>query len=280
MRLLTAFTAESDTQYGMLGRRRRHHDRSDAAPLHPKQTRFWLSAAASVPDRGFRSVAGRRFGNDDPERACRPFDLNRERLRYRWRRSPDRTEHALPAALKIHAGLAGYAIPRMHHVTAPCPDGEGASAAPKLALKRAGMQPSDVAISSARHPPPLGDKAENTGGQRPCSAAAARTSDELHQVTTGHLMGAGGMMKPSPASRPSRKAFFAYPAWQARSGMRSGLCAEYRAQGEINYNEQFTARLRRTEFQPDCCQIRNNSCQEYAVSDYVSLKLRIFIYCK
>lgn len=50
---------EPDTQYGMLGRRRRHHDRSDAAPLRRgRRGSGSRRRKHSVPDRGFRSVAG------------------------------------------------------------------------------------------------------------------------------------------------------------------------------------------------------------------------------
>ena len=103
--------------------------------------------------------------NDDPEQACRPFDLDRDGFVIGEGGGAlliETEEHALARGAKIHAVLAGYAnTSDAHHVTAPCPDGEGASRCMKLALKRAGMQPSDIGYINAHGTStPLGDKAE------------------------------------------------------------------------------------------------------------------------
>ena len=102
--------------------------------------------------------------NDDPEQACRPFDLDRDGFVIGEGGGAlliETEEHALARGAKIHAVLAGYAnTSDAHHVTAPCPDGEGASRCMKLALKRAGMQPSDIGYINAHGTStPLGDKA-------------------------------------------------------------------------------------------------------------------------
>ena len=201
--------------------------------------------------------------NDDPEQACRPFDLDRDGFVIGEGGGAlliETEEHALARGAKIHAVLAGYAnTSDAHHVTAPCPDGEGASRCMKLALKRAGMQPSDIGYINAHGTStPLGDKAETLAVKAVFGGRESAPPMSSTKSATGHLMGAGGLTEAIACIKAIRgRRSSAYPApGKARSGMRSGLCAEYRAQGgNQRCNEQF-ARLRRTEFQPDCCQIR------------------------
>ena len=108
--------------------------------------------------------------NDDPEQACRPFDIDRDGFVIGEGGGAlliETEEHALARGAKIHAVLAGYAnTSDAHHVTAPCPDGEGASRCMKLALKKAGMQPSDIGYINAHGTStPLGDKAETAAAK-------------------------------------------------------------------------------------------------------------------
>ena len=136
--------------------------------------------------------------NDDPEHACRPFDLNRDGFVIGEGGGAlviETEEHALARGAKIHAVLAGYAnTSDAHHVTAPCPDGAGAAACMQRALARAGMQPSDIGYITAHGTATtLGDKAETLaikavfGGRESAPPVSATKS------ATGHLMGAGGL---------------------------------------------------------------------------------------
>ena len=136
--------------------------------------------------------------NDDPEHACRPFDLDRDGFVIGEGGGAlviETEEHALARGAKIHAVLAGYAnTSDAHHVTAPCPDGTGAAACMQRALARAGMQPSDIGYINAHGTStPLGDKAETLaikavfGGRESAPPVSATKS------ATGHLMGAGGL---------------------------------------------------------------------------------------
>ena len=136
--------------------------------------------------------------NDDPEHACRPFDLDRDGFVIGEGGGAlviETEEHALARGAKIHAVLAGWAnTSDAHHVTAPCPDGAGAAACMKRALARADMQPSDIGYINAHGTSTmLGDKAETLaikavfGGRESAPPVSATKS------ATGHLMGAGGL---------------------------------------------------------------------------------------
>ena len=136
--------------------------------------------------------------NDDPEQACRPFDLDRDGFVIGEGGGAlliETEEHALARGAKIHAVLAGYAnTSDAHHVTAPCPDGEGASRCMKLALKRAGMQPSDIGYINAHGTStPLGDKAETLAVKTVFGGRESAPPMSSTKSATGHLMGAGGL---------------------------------------------------------------------------------------
>lgn len=136
--------------------------------------------------------------NDDPEQACRPFDIDRDGFVIGEGGGAlliETEEHALARGAKIHAVLAGYAnTSDAHHVTAPCPDGEGASRCMKLALKRAGMQPSDIGYINAHGTStPLGDKAETLAVKTVFGGRESAPPMSSTKSATGHLMGAGGL---------------------------------------------------------------------------------------
>ena len=136
--------------------------------------------------------------NDDPEQACRPFDIDRDGFVIGEGGGAlliETEEHALARGAKIHAVLAGYAnTSDAHHVTAPCPDGEGASRCMKLALKKAGMQPSDIGYINAHGTStPLGDKAETLAVKTVFGGRESAPPMSSTKSATGHLMGAGGL---------------------------------------------------------------------------------------
>lgn len=136
--------------------------------------------------------------NDDPETACRPFDAGRDGFVIGEGGGAlliETEAHALARGAHIYAELAGWAnTSDAHHVTAPCPDGAGAARCMRLALQKAGMQPSDIGYINAHGTStPLGDKAETLavkavfGGRESAPPASSTKS------ATGHLMGAGGL---------------------------------------------------------------------------------------
>ena len=136
--------------------------------------------------------------NDDPEQACRPFDLDRDGFVIGEGGGAlviETLEHALARGARIHAVLAGYAnTSDAHHVTAPCPDGAGAAACMKRALARAGMQPSDIGYINAHGTSTkLGDKAETLAIKAVFGDRESVPPISATKSATGHLMGAGGL---------------------------------------------------------------------------------------
>ena len=136
--------------------------------------------------------------NDDPERACRPFDLDRDGFVIGEGGGAlviETEAHARARGAKIHAVLAGWAnTSDAHHVTAPCPDGAGAAACMQRALRRAGMQPSDIGYINAHGTStPLGDKAETMAVKAVFGGRESAPPVSSTKSATGHLMGAGGL---------------------------------------------------------------------------------------
>lgn len=134
--------------------------------------------------------------NDDPAFACRPFDLNRDGFVIGEGGGAlvlETERHALSRGARIHAVLAGWANTNdAHHVTAPHPEGAGAAACMRRALRRAGMQPQDIGYINAHGTStPLGDRAETLA----VHAVFGRNTPPVSATksATGHLMGAGGL---------------------------------------------------------------------------------------
>ena len=86
--------------------------------------------------------------NDEPERASRPFDRDRDGFVMSEGAGVvvvEELEHAKARGAKIYCELTGYGLSAdAYHMTAPPPDGEGAARAMQLALEHAGVTPMDV----------------------------------------------------------------------------------------------------------------------------------------
>lgn len=136
--------------------------------------------------------------NDDPETACRPFDAGRDGFVIGEGGGAlviETEAHALARGAHIYAEFAGWAnTSDAHHVTAPCPDGAGAARCMKLALQKAGMQPSDIGYINAHGTStPLGDKAETLAVKSVFGGRESAPPVSSTKSATGHLMGAGGL---------------------------------------------------------------------------------------
>ena len=135
--------------------------------------------------------------NDDPEGACRTFDLNRDGFVYGEGSAAmvvETLEHAERRGARIYAELLGGATTGdAYHVTAPDPEGYGASLAITRALKRSGLQPDEVDVVVAHGTgTPLNDAAETAAIKKALGEHAYRVAVTAPKSMVGHQLGAAG----------------------------------------------------------------------------------------
>jgi 3-oxoacyl-[acyl-carrier-protein] synthase II len=146
---------------------------------------------------GFASAKALSTRNDDPTRASRPFDRDRDGFVMGEGAGIlilEELEQALARGARIYAEMIGYGLTcDAYHMTAPVPDGRGATRAIELAVKDAGLSPAEISYINA-HGTSTGanDPTETKAIKKALGESAYKIPVSSTKSMTGHLLGGSG----------------------------------------------------------------------------------------
>jgi 3-oxoacyl-[acyl-carrier-protein] synthase II len=146
---------------------------------------------------GFNAMKALSTRNDEPEKACRPFEKNRDGFVVAEGSGIlilEELQFALKRNAKIYAELVGYGYTGdAYHITAPSPDGDGAVRCMRMAIKDAGLKPEDIGYINAHGTStPLNDLTETMAIKAVFGSHAKKVPISATKSMTGHLLGAAG----------------------------------------------------------------------------------------
>lgn len=155
------------------------------------------AAIVDIALAGFSNAKALSTRNDEPERASRPFDLNRDGFVMGEGAGIvilESLDHALNRGAKILAEVIGYGLTGdAYHITAPAPEGRGASMAMNQALQDADIAPESVAYINAHGTSTdYNDYFETLAVKRSFGEHAYKLAMSSIKSMTGHLLGAAG----------------------------------------------------------------------------------------
>jgi 3-oxoacyl-[acyl-carrier-protein] synthase II len=146
---------------------------------------------------GFSAMKALSTRNDEPERASRPFDRDRDGFVVSEGAGivvVEELEHARARGAKIYCEITGYGLSAdAYHMTAPPPDGEGAARAMQLALDHARLAPDQVDyINAHATSTDIGDICETRAIKQVFGDQAYKVAISSTKSMTGHLLGGAG----------------------------------------------------------------------------------------
>lgn len=146
---------------------------------------------------GFNAMKALSTRNDEPEKASRPFDIDRDGFVMGEGAGIiilESLQSALDRGAKIYAEIVGYGMTAdAYHITSPSPGGEGAARCMAMALKNGGIVPSDVNYINAHGTSTKsGDELENQAIKTVFGEHAYKVAISSTKSMMGHLLGAAG----------------------------------------------------------------------------------------
>jgi 3-oxoacyl-[acyl-carrier-protein] synthase II len=146
---------------------------------------------------GFNAMKALSTRNEEPERASRPFEKNRDGFVVAEGAGIlilEELEFARKRGARIYGEIVGYGYTGdAYHITAPPPDGDGAARCMRMAIKDAGLQPEEIDYINAHGTSTqLNDRTETIAIKAVFGEYAKRIPISATKSMTGHLLGAGG----------------------------------------------------------------------------------------
>jgi 3-oxoacyl-[acyl-carrier-protein] synthase II len=158
---------------------------------------------------GFAAMRALSTRNDEPERASRPWDRDRDGFVLGEGSGIlilEEREHALARGAQIYCELTGYGMTSdAYHITSPSEDGDGMVRVMRRALKDAGLQPEDVEYINAHGTSTqVGDRIETLAIKQVFGDHAYKLGVSSTKSMTGHLLGAAGGLESAIAAMAIR----------------------------------------------------------------------------
>ncbi len=154
---------------------------------------------------GFSAMRALSTRNDEPERASRPWDAERDGFVMGEGAGVlilEEREHALARGARIYCEMTGYGMTSdAFHITSPAEDGGGMIRVMNRAIKDAGLQPADIGYINAHGTSTqIGDKTETTAIKGVFGEQAYKVAISSTKSMTGHLLGAAGGLESAIAA--------------------------------------------------------------------------------